>query len=783
VNIRQRIVLLIALTFLALTSIGTFAVFQSYGSSSEVRSVTEGVVPSTMHSIELMGQLKDVQMAAMSMVAATDEQSIAHTRDELAQKKETLQKALDLQLQMADSEAQKGLVKEATESLKNYFSAIDDTANFKLQGMKDMAEANMGATVDQYLREQGALLDTLQIEKRRSKDAAIDSMNKHLNSTTTTLTITTVLAVVLLAAIGRILYQQVVYPIRDMELKMTEISSSQDYTHRLPVVRDDEVGHSIAAFNTMIEKIEESSALVRQKTADIHAMLHNVPQGILTIENGNTIHPEYSDYLSSVIENNNIAGLNFIDVIFEGVNIGADALSQIEAAVGACIGEDSMNFAFNAHLLPSEIEKTLPDGRVKILDLIWSPIANEQDTTERLLLCIRDVTDLKALAKAADAQKRELAMIGEILSVPQDRFKNFVSSARQFLDEIQHTLSEAASQDEATRRQHLGLLFRNMHTVKGNARTYGLQTLTDVLHQAEQSYDDLRQDATLPWDNHRFEQELASVRSALEAYATLNADKLGRDKDVSDASDTQVSQDEIQHTLQMLESVDPNDVSAATQAIRDIKNRLATLGTKTLQETLSSVVQSLPSLALELGKESPKVVFADHGVLLRPTAGDLFRNVFMHLLRNSMDHGIETILDRVAANKAIAGTIQLDMQLDGQGLHLTLRDDGRGLALQRIRHKAIEQGLIDASQPGTPHQVAQLIFASGFSTASAVTEVSGRGVGMDAVKMFIEAAGGQIELKLLADATDREHVPFETRIHLPGSLAMHAPVSARPLTA
>jgi two-component system chemotaxis sensor kinase CheA len=442
-----------------------------------------------------------------------------------------------------------------------------------------------------------------------------------------------------------------------------------------------------------------------------------------------------------------------------------------------------MNFAFNAHLLPSEIEKTLPDGRVKILDLIWSPIANEQDTTERLLLCIRDVTDLKALAKAADAQKRELAMIGEILSVPQDRFKNFVSSARQFLDEIQHTLSEAASQDEATRRQHLGLLFRNMHTVKGNARTYGLQTLTDVLHQAEQSYDDLRQDATLPWDNHRFEQELASVRSALEAYATLNADKLGRDKDVSDASDTQVSQDEIQHTLQMLESVDPNDVSAATQAIRDIKNRLATLGTKTLQETLSSVVQSLPSLALELGKESPKVVFADHGVLLRPTAGDLFRNVFMHLLRNSMDHGIETILDRVAANKAIAGTIQLDMQLDGQGLHLTLRDDGRGLALQRIRHKAIEQGLIDASQPGTPHQVAQLIFASGFSTASAVTEVSGRGVGMDAVKMFIEAAGGQIELKLLADATDREHVPFETRIHLPGSLAMHAPVSARPLTA
>jgi len=782
-NIRQRIVLLITLTFLALSSIGTFAVFQSHGSASEVRSVTEGVVPSAMHSVELQGQLKDVQMAAMSMVAAPDEQTVARSRDELAQKKEILQKALDHQLEMADSTAQKGLVKEAAESLKNYFSAIDDTANFKLKGMKDMAEANMGATVDQYLREQGALLDTLQIEKRRSKDAAIESMNRHLTSTTTTLTITTVLAVVLLVAIGRILYRQVVHPIKDMELKMTEIATSQDYTHRLPVTRQDEVGRSITAFNTMIEKIEESSALVRQKTADIHAMLHNVPQGILTIENGNTIHPEFSDFLSTVLETEDIAGRDFFEVIFAGVNLGADARSQVETAVAACIGEDRMNFDFNAHLLPREVEKTLPDGRVKILDLIWSPITNEQDSTERLLLCVRDVTELKSLAKAADAQKRELAMIGEILSVPQDRFNGFLASARQFLDENQQTLETAASQDDATRRQHLGLLFRNMHTVKGNARTYGLNTLTDVLHQAEQSYDDLRQQESLEWDNERYLSELAQARNTLEEYATLNADKLSRGQNTADETGHTVSQAEIQHTLQMLEGVDTSDLSAAAQAIHDIKSRLATLGSKSLQETLSSVFESLPSLALELGKEAPKLVLDDHGVLLRPAAGPLLRNMFMHLLRNAMDHGIEPILDRVAADKPIAGTIRIDQQLDAQGLHLVLSDDGKGLALQRIRAKAIEQGLLDSSQHPEAQDLAQLIFAPGFSTASTVTEVSGRGVGMDAVKMFVESAGGRIELRLLSETTQREHVPFETRIHLPASLGVHAVAQQRPQTA
>ena len=123
------------------------------------------------------------------------------------------------------------------------------------------------------------------------------------------------------------------------------------------------------------------------------------------------------------------------------------------------------------------------------------------------------------------------------------------------------------------------------------------------------------------------------------------------------------------------------------------------------------------------------------------------------------------------------------MQLDAQGLYLALRDDGRGLALQRIQAKAIEQGLLDASQELAPQDLAQLIFAPSFSTASQVTEVSGRGVGMDAVKMFVESAGGRIELRLLAEAPQREHMPFETRIHLPASLGVHAVAAQRPQAA
>ncbi len=291
-NIRQRILLLIALSFAALLFTGGFAVFQNTSSSDEVKSVTEGVVPSSLKSVELMGQLKDVQIATLAMVSAPDKAAIAQAHEEVKKKKADLQKALADQMASADNETQRGLVKQAEESLLNYFGSIDDTANFMLQGQKAIAEATMGATVDQYLREQISVIETVQVEKRRSKDEAIAAVNGNLRATTGTLSVVTLLAIAGLSAMGLLLYRQVIHPIGDMESKMTEIASSQDFTQRLPVTKMDEIGKSVVAFNAMIEKIQQSNEEIRQKTADIHAMLHYIPQGILTLETGGIIHPE-----------------------------------------------------------------------------------------------------------------------------------------------------------------------------------------------------------------------------------------------------------------------------------------------------------------------------------------------------------------------------------------------------------------------------------------------------------------------------------------------------------
>lgn len=775
-NLRHRITLLIVLTFLAIVSIGGFSVYQSRGNASEVKLVTQGVVPSALASAELIGQLKDVQLAVMMIVAAPDLNLAKQAEEKLLGNQATLQKALDTQLEQADSDAQRGLVKQAKESLTNYFSAIKDTATFKLAGQTVVAEANLAANVGGYLQEMEQVIETLQIEKRRSKDGAIVALNENLTGTTTTITLVTLLAVLTLTAVGVLLYRQITLPIKEMEIKMTEISVNQDFTQRLPVNRMDEIGHSMMAFNAMIEKIQESSELVKQKTADIHAMLHSVPQGILTVQAGNRVHPEYSVYLESILETKDIADKDLLDLIFSGTQCNADVLHQIETTCSACIGEDHMNFDFNVHLLPTEIVKSMPSGAKKILDLNWSPIADDSGTTQRLLLCIRDVTELRALAIAANEQKRELSIIGEILGVQHEKFQSFMASAHEFISE-NRALIESSSLDMSLeqRADTISQLFRNMHTIKGNARTYGLLHLTHVVHVAEQTYDELRKDPSAAWNATTLLDELDRALHALNEYARINDIKLGR-KGPGRRANTEkfllIEKQQLEEARSLLDHADPTNLPAMRETLRQVRHSLDVIGTEKIANALAGVVDSLPSLARELGKEPPHIAIEDNGILIRAQATDMMKHVFMHLLRNALDHGIETPDQRIAKGKAAAGSITLSAVMHGNQLVMKLRDDGMGLALATIREKALEKGLISEAASLSPEDLGQLIFTPGFSTATSVTEVSGRGVGMDAVQGFIKGHGGSITLEFDDESNDSGYRPFSTVIQLPGKLAV-----------
>ena len=172
---------------------------------------------------------------------------------------------------------------------------------------------------------------------------------------------------------------------------------------------------------------------------------------------------------------------------------------------------------------------------------------------------------------------------------------------------------------------------------------------------------------------------------------------------------------------------------------------------KTRMQAIGSAWQKLPrvirDLSAELGKQIDLVMVGAETELDRQVL-DLIKDPLTHMVRNSADHGLESTIERVAAGKPARGTVRLAAYHEGGTITIEISDDGRGLNLPAIRKKAVERGIASPAEieKMSDAQVAKFIFHAGFSTAKAVTSVSGRGVGMDVVKTNIETIGGVIDI-------------------------------------
>jgi len=173
---------------------------------------------------------------------------------------------------------------------------------------------------------------------------------------------------------------------------------------------------------------------------------------------------------------------------------------------------------------------------------------------------------------------------------------------------------------------------------------------------------------------------------------------------------------------------------------------------KTRMQPIGNAWQKLPRIIRDLASELNKEIELEmHGAdtELDRQVLDLIKDPLTHMVRNSADHGLETVEQRRAAKKPEKGTIRLSAYHEGGHIIIEISDDGRGLNTARIRQKVIENGLATESEleKMTEAQIHKFIFGAGFSTAAAVTSVSGRGVGMDVVRNNIDQIGGTVDVK------------------------------------
>ena len=182
------------------------------------------------------------------------------------------------------------------------------------------------------------------------------------------------------------------------------------------------------------------------------------------------------------------------------------------------------------------------------------------------------------------------------------------------------------------------------------------------------------------------------------------------------------------------------EVERLTNELRDtaLNIRMLPIGS-----TFSKFKRLVRDLSQELGKEIEMETFGAETELDK-TVIEKLNDPLVHIIRNSIDHGIEMPEERQAVGKPSIGTVYLGAEHSGDSVLITIRDDGAGLDRDAIRAKAIERGLLSASSEVPDREIYAQIFAPGFSTAAKVTSVSGRGVGMDVVKRGIEGLRGSI---------------------------------------
>ncbi len=179
---------------------------------------------------------------------------------------------------------------------------------------------------------------------------------------------------------------------------------------------------------------------------------------------------------------------------------------------------------------------------------------------------------------------------------------------------------------------------------------------------------------------------------------------------------------------------------------REIQERVMGIRMLPIGTAFSRFPRLVRDLSTKAGKKI-QLVLSGEETELDKTVIESIGDPLTHLVRNSADHGLEPPEERLDNNKSEVGTIRLNAFHEGGSICITVEDDGRGLSRDKIIAKAIKQGLIGENEKLSDDQIWPLIFRPGFSTAEKVTDVSGRGVGMDVVKRNIEALGGTVSIK------------------------------------
>ena len=409
-----------------------------------------------------------------------------------------------------------------------------------------------------------------------------------------------------------------------------------------------------------------------------------------------------------------LQGESWTDSLFLDVQAGYDGLlKEVESMRSRLSSEPEVVFT---EQIPEGVEEDQPQSSVIVLETPIVAASVQAPTTNapaKVLPFVR-----KAEQAALDAASRRAPQ--ELVKVPAELLEGLVNLAGEtsiFRGRVEQQVSDVGftlSEMEAT-----------IERVRDQLRRLDTETQAQILsrYQAEAEragYDDFD---PLEMDRHSQLQQLS--RALFESAS-----------DLLDLKETLAARNRDAETLLLQQARVNTELQEGLMRTRMVPfDRLV--------PRLRRIVRQV---AGELGKQVEFHVGNATGEMDRSVLERIVAPL-EHMLRNAVDHGIETAAKRVAAGKPEQGNIRLDLTREGGDIVLSLSDDGAGINLEAVRRKALERGLMVPGNDLSDHEILQFILEAGFSTAEQVTQISGRGVGMDVVHSEVKQLGGSMSIE------------------------------------
>jgi two-component system chemotaxis sensor kinase CheA len=435
---------------------------------------------------------------------------------------------------------------------------------------------------------------------------------------------------------------------------------------------------------------------VARRTADLKAILDNVTFGFIVIDADCKVMPGFTRSCEALLGRTFEAGADACELL--GM-VGTTSEPMFRMGIEQAF-EDFMPEEVTVEQLPKSF---VVDERR--LNADCRAIRETSGAVENVLVTISDVT---ALFEAERRAHRNAALVGILRQ--KSAFAAFVSDAKGRIAACRESIEDQP------------FIRRSIHTIKGNAASYGLFDVASTANQVEE-----RTEIRI--------EEVNVVEGVLDTFLTEHIDVLGSDL-ANGADSVEVGSDELDVLRRILDPIDPSALQAWGQSV--------------IQRPVSELVGPLDEFVARVAEKVERnVEFRAEGldVKVDPKIMQPIVSTMTHMIRNALDHGIEPESQR--GDKPAAGQLIARFESSEDSWSVEVRDDGCGIDTDKLLAKALERGDLteQAAADLGPKERLELIFLDGLSSREVATSLSGRGVGMSAVREAVELQGGSIAIE------------------------------------